>query len=540
MIEERISAETARLGGHHMRNQLPRKFSRLAIRLCPLVLISLVATIGAAEAQRLERGPVRGNGYGGGGYHGGGGGLGGLMGILPILGGAAVLANQPPPQPEPVGDEPPPRHYHPRPQREPITKPIVVYHPTRPIVMHVYHPAAPPPRPAPVFAFRRLPPVAGETRFRAGEVLVEIAPNTAPALITQVLRRHGLTEVEVTSVDLLNVSLRLWRIPDKRDVASVVRELGGEGALLRIQPNYLYSTSDFVGAPVEDASLPAAEAAPAPSVDPGQYSLVKMHVDPSLETSVGEPVRVAVIDTAIDDSHPDLAGAVEARFDAIGGGAPIHSMDHGTSMAGGIAAHGKVKGVASNVRILSARAFDNDGAGGALGSTLSILKGIDWAVKQRARVINMSFAGPSDPTLHDMLGAAWGKGLILVGAAGNAGPKSPPLYPAADEKVIAVTATDEEDKLFTGANVGPYIAVSAPGVDVLLPAPAGGYAMETGTSVSSALVSGVVALMLEHHSAMSPTEVRKTLTTTAFPLGGAGHATEFGAGLVDAKKAVGN
>ena len=82
-----------------------------------------------------------------------------------------------------------------------------------------------------------------------------------------------------------------------------------------------------------------------------------MHVDASLDLTAGEPVRVAVIDTAIDESHPDLAGAVESRFDAIGGG-PARSLDHGTSIAGAIAARGRLRGVAPNVRILSARAFE--------------------------------------------------------------------------------------------------------------------------------------------------------------------------------------
>ena len=71
---------------------------------------------------------------------------------------------------------------------------------------------------------------------------------------------------------------------------------------------------------------------------------------------------------------------------------------------------------------------------------------------------------------------------MLIAAAGNAGPKSPPLYPGADENVIAITATDAQDHLFPMANVGPYVAAAAPGVDVLLPAPNGAYSLETGTS----------------------------------------------------------
>jgi subtilisin family serine protease len=296
--------------------------------------------------------------------------------------------------------------------------------------------------------------------------------------------------------------------------------------LKRTQPNYIYVA-------LQDAATPAA---PRPPPLPPQYSLDRMHVDAALDLSASEPIRVAVIDTAIDQSHPDLAGAVEQSFDAIGGG-PARSLDHGTSIAGAIAAHGRLKGVAPNVRILSARAFDAEGSQ-ALGSTLSVMKALDWAAKQRARVVNMSFAGPQDPALHDLLAAAFAKGLTLVAAAGNAGPKSPPLYPAADEKALAITATDAEDRLYANANVGAYIAVAAPGVDVVLPAPHASYVMETGTSVSAALVSGVAALLLEHRPATEPTDIRKWLTTTAAPLGTPAQKNQFGAGLVDARRAV--
>ncbi len=327
-------------------------------------------------------------------------------------------------------------------------------------------------------------------------VLDEIASGASPEAISTILRRHNLFEAEAVNISLTGASYRLWRIPDGRAAAAVVRELGFEPLLVCVQPNYLYTL-------VQDAAA-------APTASPPQYSLAKLNVDASLDLAVGEPIRVAVIDTAIDETHPDLAGAVVERFDAVGSAGP-RTMDHGTSIGGAIAARGRLKGVAPNVRILSARAFDSDG-GKALGTTLSVIKAIDWAARERARVINMSFAGPPDPSLHDLLAAAYGKGLILVAAAGNAGPASPPLYPAADEKALAVTATDADDKLYDKANVGAYIAVAAPGVDVLLPAPRGGYALETGTSVSAALTSGVVALLLERRPATPPYKRRRAET----------------------------
>ena len=167
-----------------------------------------------------------------------------------------------------------------------------------------------------------------------------------------------------------------------------------------------------------------------------------------------------------------------------------------------------------------------------------MLKSIDWAVANGARVINMSFAGPHDPELALALAAAAKKGVVLVAAAGNAGPKSAPLYPAADPNVIAVTATDSNDQLFTHSNRGRHIAVAAPGVDILAPAPSGGYQMSTGTSIAAAHVSGIVALLLESKPDLTPQAVRKILLSTAKDLGPKGRDDQFGAGLADAYAAV--
>jgi subtilisin family serine protease len=127
---------------------------------------------------------------------------------------------------------------------------------------------------------------------------------------------------------------------------------------------------------------------------------------------------------------------------------------------------------------------------------------------------------------------------VLIAAAGNAGPKSPPLYPAADPNVIAVTATDVDDKIFSGANRGKYIAVAAPGVDILVPAPDGTYQLTTGTSVASAEVSGIAALMIERNPDLRPEDVRKILTASAHRMTAKDRDDDFGSGLVDPSKAI--
>jgi len=205
-------------------------------------------------------------------------------------------------------------------------------------------------------------------------------------------------------------------------------------------------------------------------------------------------------------------------------------------MAGAIAAHGKIVGIAPGAQLLAARAFDQEHDSKAKSS--AIYKSLQWAADNGARIVNMSFAGPPDPTLRRLLAAATDKGLVLIAAAGNAGANSAPLYPAADPNVIAVTATDAKNALFLGANRGNHIAVAAPGVDVLVPAPEGSYQLTTGTSVAAAEVSGVAALLIERDPALTPSELRRILMNSARDLGPKGRDRDFGSGLVDALQAV--
>ncbi|MGE0751774.1 MAG: S8 family serine peptidase [Variibacter sp.] len=289
-------------------------------------------------------------------------------------------------------------------------------------------------------------------------------------------------------------------------------------------------------APADTTPARDAAAAPRLPVDPMQYTVAKLHLAQAHRLARGEHVLVAVIDSKIDATHPELAGTIAEEINVLDDkDAKPHS--HGTAMAGAIVAQSKIMGVAPEARIIAIRAFSQTSAGAATGTSYDLARAVDRAVAAKARVINLSFAGPSDPMLEKALKAARAAGAILIAAAGNAGPKSAPLYPAADASVIAVTATDAQDNLFADANRGKYIAVAAPGVDVLVPAPGQSYEMTTGTSVAAAHVSGVVALLLGRHPKLAPDAVKAVLTKSAHrPQGST--ADEYGAGVADAYKAV--
>src|SRR5205823_3357300 len=155
-----------------------------------------------------------------------------------------------------------------------------------------------------------------------------------------------------------------------------------------------------------------------------------------------------------------------------------------------------------------------------------------WAVRNGAKILNMSFIGAHDPALQQLLHAANEKGVVVVAAAGNGGPAAPPVYPGAYPGVIAVTAVDEADHPYEYANRGSYIAVAAPGVDILAPVERGGYAYVSGTSFAAAYVSGIAALLLERDPTLDPQTVADLIARGAEDLGPVGRDDEFGAGRV--------
>ena len=151
----------------------------------------------------------------------------------------------------------------------------------------------------------------------------------------------------------------------------------------------------------------------------------------------------------------------------------------------------------------------------------------------------MSFTGPMDPLLERIIKAAADKGVIFIAAAGNNGPKGAPLYPAAYPQVIAVTATDDKDRLYGKANRGDYISIAAPGVDIIAPALKGSYELSSGTSMAAAHVSGVVALLLERDGKLDWSKAREILSASARKPDGSSGGKAFGAGILDAAGALG-
>ena len=190
--------------------------------------------------------------------------------------------------------------------------------------------------------------------------------------------------------------------------------------------------------------------------------------------------------------------------------------------------------MAPQAEILAVRAFRTK-PGAPPDTTTEILLGaIDWAARNGAKVLNLSFVGPRSGHLQELLDAVRRKGVVVVAAAGNAGPKAPPAFPAAFPGVIAVTAVDAADRRYQHANRGRYIAISAPGVDLLAPVEGGKHELLSGTSFATAYISGIAALLLERDPNLDAASVGQLMTAGADDLGPAGRDDDFGAGRVNA------
>jgi subtilisin family serine protease len=252
------------------------------------------------------------------------------------------------------------------------------------------------------------PPPPGETRFVPNEVLLDIPASVPTSTLDAIAARHAMTRLETTSLRLTGRTLHRWRTDGATSVPDMIGNLVGERQVAGAQPNYLYALAE--------AAVP---------MNAEQYAPQKLGLPEAHRLATGNRVVVAVIDSEVDASHPDLAGAVTGSFNALTAGEKPHA--HGTGMAGAIAARRTVLGTAPRAGLLTVSAFSTRAAE-AEGTTFTILKGIDWAAAQGARIVNMSFAGPSDPRLRDALLKANRRGIVLIAAAGNAGPNSPPLF----------------------------------------------------------------------------------------------------------------
>jgi subtilisin family serine protease len=264
------------------------------------------------------------------------------------------------------------------------------------------------------------------------------------------------------------------------------------------------------------------------------------------KSTEGAGVKVCICDTGVDQSHPDLAGAILAARDFSRSPAGVEDLQgHGTHVAGVVAARNNdlgVVGVAPQASLLIAKVLGDDGSG----SGPDIAAGIHWGLDKGARIISMSLGSPEpDDSILDAIRAAVKAGAYVIMAAGNDGSHGSidtVGWPARSQLGIAVAAVDKLGRVAEFSSRGPEVDIAAPGQDILSTFRGHGYAVLSGTSMSTPFVAGVVALLLarnDQSGVKTPVtdlaSLKEHLAKTALDAGPVGRDPNYGWGLIDPK-----
>ena len=393
----------------------------------------------------------------------------------------------------------------------------------------------------------------GAGRFVAGEIVVKFRPGASANAKADAHRGAGGTQLaEIARTGLQRVAVRAGD-----ESAAVAR--------YRRNPNVLYAEPNFVRsipAPANHSS--GAELVPGDHYFDEQWALhntgqlfycfpwidgdlcfyigtagADIDAPEAWGVSTGNAVTVAIIDSGIDYTHPDLVANYIGGYDYVSSDAdPMDDHGHGTHVAGTIAAavnnltgnpaeEEGVAGVAPNARILSYKVCGPDGHC----NDFAIAQAIAQAVTDGARVINMSLGGPDySQAMFDAVQDAWAAGLVIVAGAGNDGTTAP-FYPAAFNNVISVAAFDEDHRRATFSNYGNWVDISAPGNVIMssypmascaasgVPGDTGCYTWLSGTSMASPHVAGAAALVWSRSDVTTNSQVVDILLNSANPQG---------------------
>ncbi len=295
-------------------------------------------------------------------------------------------------------------------------------------------------------------------------------------------------------------------------------------------------------------AAPGCQAPPAPSVttDEVPWAQQRQGLDRLAGLADGAGVVVAVVDSGVEDQHPQLAGAVVPGFDRLDpdSDARIDCVGHGTAVASIIAGRATpgttFRGVAPAATVLPVRVSERitDDTGGRTAGLADVAAAVRQAVDRGARVVNLSLTTDrDDPSLRDAIRYARARDAVLVAAAGNKQETgNPPVFPASYDGVLGVGGVQEDGARVATSQTGPHVDLVAPGAGVIA-AGRVGHARYTGTSFAAAFVAGAAALVRQYHPGLTAEQVTERLLATADALD-RNPAGGLGAGIVNPYRAV--
>ena len=248
--------------------------------------------------------------------------------------------------------------------------------------------------------------------------------------------------------------------------------------------------------------------------------------------TAGAGMRIGIIDSSIDLDHPALQGALIARRTFTSGKAPTTDTAHGTAIAAMLVGKSDgraITGLLRGATLFHAGIFQR-GDRGPMASSADFLRAVDWMVESGVTVINASVTSPTEnPVVLYAMSMLSHTDVILVAAAGNRGPDGPPAYPAAIKTAFAVTAVSLDGDAYRHANIGDYIDIAAPGIDL----PTTSRRITSGTSLAVPFVTAAVARMVQM-CGVTPLQAEERLQANARDLGAPGRDPHFGWGLLQA------
>ena len=350
-----------------------------------------------------------------------------------------------------------------------------------------------------------------ENGWRAvqGEWLLSLDDNELASLQklpVEIIEKNHFAELDMTLVR--------FRAPPALDSPEALKKLLPAAMASRLDRNHIYSPqTTSTAASVSATATPPAE---------------------RTQSLCGDPVKIGMIDTALNLDHPAFAAAM-ANQQVVTQNflqAQLAEPDaHGTAVAGLLVGQGDhLVPLAPRASLYAASVFyaRNDYAQGA--TMMNLVRALNWLMTEKVSVINMSLAGPDNQILARAVAKTLAQGKAIVAAVGNEGPAAPAMFPAAYPGVIAATAVDRDRNIYRWANRGAQVYFAAPGVSVTTARSGGGYGRESGTSLAAPVISAFVACELVHQPNLSA--ALASLQAAAMDLGEPGRDPVFGYGLL--------
>ena len=345
----------------------------------------------------------------------------------------------------------------------------------------------------------------------------EIVVTTPDPAIIDLIAAQGYNLLSRDRLELIGADIARFSLPANRTLDQARAEILQFAPTALLDPNHIYRPGEFACAAGECDAFDVVGWSPA-------------------QLSCSSGVTIGMIDTGINTKHEALSKVEIEHFALAGAERRASSKMHGTAIAVLIAgrADSRTPGLLQSARLVAADAFHADAGGNDAADAFDITRALDRLAASGAKVVNLSFAGPANLVLERMVQAMLEHDVALVAAAGNSGPNADPLFPAAYEGVVAVTAIDRDLRPYRQAAAGEHIDFAAPGVRLWTAASVRGGRFRSGTSYAAPFVSAALAALRTAEPTLSGTQAVEQLAARAADLGAAGRDEIFGWGLLQA------